>query len=156
MVLVGKTDSDVTLVGDDLRVLKAHKIVLLNSLKNRKTMNSLKNDVKTIMENQKHVIAEILGMKTRIEALERLDFNKNVTVDIVVADLVNQKRLIHDKLVQVDRSINYLNYKLQESEKIEDKKVDDDKHVVKMCKFDRTGFCCERDNCTYFHGCKSL
>ena len=152
MVLGGKTDSDVTLVGDDLRVLKAHKIVLLNSLKNRKTMNSLKNDVKTIMENQKHVIAEILGMKTRIEALERLDFNKNVTIDIVVADLVNQKRLIHDKLVQVDRSINYLNYKLQESEKIEDKKVDDDKHVVKMCKFDRTGFCRERDNCTYFHG----
>ena len=81
-------------------------------------MNSLKNDVKTIMENQKHVIAEILGMKTRIEALERLDFNKDVTMDIVVADLVNQKRLIHDKLVQVDRSINYLNYKLQESEKI--------------------------------------
>ena len=60
MVLGGKTDSDVTLVGDDLRVLKAHKIVLLNSLKNRKTMNSLKNDVKTIMENQKHVIQRSL------------------------------------------------------------------------------------------------
>ena len=92
-------------------------------------MNSLKNDVKTMMENHKHVIAEIIGMKNRIEALERLNFNKNVTIDIVVADLINQKRLIHDKLVQVDKSINYLNYKLQESENIETKKkFDDDKH----------------------------
>lgn len=90
-------------------------------------------------------------MKNRIE--ERLDFNKNVTIDIVVADLINQKRLINDKLVQVDKSINYLNYKLQESENIETKKkFDDDKHEVKMCKFDRTGFCRERDNCTYFPG----
>ena len=103
-------------------------------------MNSLKNDVKTIMENQKHVIAEILGMKTRIEALERLDFNKNVTIDIVVADLVNQKRIIHNKLVQVDESINNLNDKLQKSEKIEAKKVDDDKHVEKQAK---------RLQCTY-------
>ena len=58
-------------------------------------MNSLKSDVKTIMQNQKIVIAEILAMKTRIEALERQDFNKNVAID--VADLINQKGIIQNR-----------------------------------------------------------
>ena len=59
-------------------------------------MSSLKNDVKTIIENQKLVIAEILGMKTRIDALERQDINKNIAIDIIVANLLNQKRIIQN------------------------------------------------------------
>ena len=46
-------------------------------------MNSIKNDVKTIIENQKLVIAEILGMKTRIDALERQDVEENIAIDMI-------------------------------------------------------------------------
>ena len=37
------------------------------------------------------VIPEILGMKTRIEAFERNEMNKNIALDIIVTDLINQK-----------------------------------------------------------------
>ena len=57
-------------------------------------MNSIQNDMKLIIENQKLVIAEILGMKSRIETLERQDINKNVAIDIVVESLLHQKRII--------------------------------------------------------------
>ena len=90
-------------------------------------------------------------MKTRIEALERQDFNKNVAID--VADLINQKKIIQNKLIQVDQSINYLNEKLEDTkvhEKLE--ATNEGNHTLKICKFDRSDFCRERDNCTYFHG----
>jgi hypothetical protein len=81
----------------------------------------------TIIENQKLVIAEILGMKTRIDALERQDVEKNIGIDIIVADLLNQKRIIQNKLYQVDSSINYLSEKLceiEETKRIEPKNAD--------------------------------
>ena len=119
-------------------------------------MSSLKNDVKTIIENQKLVIAEILGMKTRIDALEIQDVNKNIAIDVIVADLLNQKRIIQNKLYQVDTSINDLNEKLceiEETKRIKPKNADH-KQSVKMCKFDKSGFCRERENCQFSHGLK--
>jgi cob(I)alamin adenosyltransferase len=68
--------------------------------------------MKLIIENQKLLIAEILGMKSRIETLERQDINKNVAIDIVVESLLHQKRIIQQKLNQVDESLFYLNCKL--------------------------------------------
>ena len=119
-------------------------------------MNSIKNDVKTIIENQKLVIAEILGMKTRIDALERQDVNKNIAIDVIVADLLNQKRIIQNKLYQVDTSINDLNEKLceiEETKRIKPKNADHEQSV-KMCKFDKSGFCREIENCQFSHGLK--
>ena len=119
-------------------------------------MNSIKTDMKTIIENQKLVIADILGMKTRIDALERQDINKNIAIDIIVANLLNQKRIIQNKLYQVDTSINDLNEKLceiEETKRIGPKNADPEQSV-KMCKFDKSGFCRERENCQFSHGLK--
>jgi hypothetical protein len=56
-------------------------------------MNSIQNDMKLIN-------AEILGMKSRIETLERQDINKNVAIDIVVESLLHQKRIIQKKIIK--------------------------------------------------------
>ena len=108
-----------------------------------------------IIVNQKLVIAEILGMKSRIETLERQDINKNVAIDIVVESLLHQKRIIQQKLNQVDESLFYLNFKLasRNDEMVKPKEAAD-KKIVKICRFNRTGFCREREKCPYFHGIK--
>ena len=118
-------------------------------------MNSIQNDMKLIIENQKLVIAEIHGMKSRIETLERQDINKNVAIDIVVESLMHQKRVIQQKLNQVDESLFYLNCKLaSRNDEVVKPKEASDKKIVKICKFNRTGFCRERENCAYSHGIK--
>ena len=59
------------------------------------------------------VIQEILGMKIRIEVLEKKETNKNVTIGFIVADLINQKQTLQKKLDQVDQSINFLDKKIK-------------------------------------------
>ena len=56
----------------------------------------------------------------------------------------------------VDRSIHYLNNKLEEMEENEETagKEAVGRPCRKICKYDRTGFCRERENCHYFHGLK--
>ena len=119
-------------------------------------MNTIKNDMMLIIENQKLVIGEILGLKTRIEVLERQDVNKNIAIDNIVESLLHQKRIIQQKLNQVDESIFYLNGKLEECRNNEIIQPSETSHKksVKICKFNRTGFCRERENCLYFHGLK--
>ena len=102
------------------------------------------------------MIPEILGMKTRIIAFERNEMNKNIALDIIVTDLINQKINDQNKLNEVDKSINHINVKLREStepHKTEVKKADV-KTSDKICKFNRLGFCRERQNCPYFHAIK--
>ena len=119
-------------------------------------MNIIKNDMMLIIENQKLVIGEILGLKTRIEVLERQDVNKNIAIDNIVESLLHQKRIIQQKLNQVDESIFYLNGKLEECRNNEIIQPSETSHKksVKICKFNRTGFCREREYCLYFHGLK--
>jgi hypothetical protein len=105
------------------------------------------------MENQKLVIGEILGLKTRIEVLERQDVYKNIAIDNIVESLLHQKRIIQQKINQVDKSIFYLNCKLEECRNNETIQPSETFHKKsKIC--NRTGFCQERENCLYFHGLK--
>ena len=102
------------------------------------------------------VIPEILLMKTRIEAFERYEINKNSALDIIVSDLINQKINVQNKLNEVDKSIIHINVKLREAKephKVEVKKADA-KTNDKICKFNRFGFCRERQSCLYFHAMK--
>ena len=57
------------------------------------------------------VIPEILWMKTRIEAFERYEINKNSALDIIVSDLINQKIDVQNRLNEVDN----INVKLREA-----------------------------------------
>ena len=89
------------------------------------------------------VIPEILGIKTRMEVFERNEINKNIILDMIVKDLVKQKMDVQNKLNDVDRSISHINVKLREITEQHKGKV---KTHDKICKFDRTGFCRERQN----------
>ena len=99
-----------------------------------------------------HLIPEIIGMKTRIETFERKENEKNVTQDVIVTDLINQKINVQKKLSEVEKSINYLNIQLEENK--EPKKSEEKEDEIKICKFNRMGFCRERQNCPYFHATK--
>ena len=82
--------------------------------------------------------------------------NKNIALDIIITDLINQKINVQNKLNEVDKSINYINVKMREAKephKVEVKKVDV-KTNDKICKFNRFGFCRERQSCPYFHAMK--
>ena len=109
-----------------------------------------------VIEKQKLILAEILGLKARIEVLERQDVSNKYTNDMVVNNLMDQKRIIQHKLNQVEECLNYLNIKLEESRKKETSESRDatNKKSLKICKYNRTGFCRERENCPYFHGLK--
>ena len=107
------------------------------------------------------VIQEILGMKIRIEVLEKKETNKNVTIDFIVADLINQKQTLQKKLDQVDQSINFLDKKIKEFDTTETvKDIDDSKdesqRETKQCTYDRRGFCKSKRNCPFvvFGECK--
>ena len=112
--------------------------------------NVLKHKYETLIG---HVIPEILGMKTRMEAFERNEVNKNNTWDLIVKDLINQKINVQKKLNEVNDSISHINDKLRETSEPHKMEVHnvDVQTSVKTCKFNRLGFCRERQNCTYFH-----
>ena len=85
-------------------------------------MNNLKIDMNIIIENQKIVIAEILGIKTIIESLKRQE-------PCNWSGCGKSTESKKNKLIQVDLSIDYLNNKLEEMEEM--KKMQLANHVVR-------------------------
>ena len=56
------------------------------------------------------------------------------------------------QLSEVEKSINYLNIQLEDNKEPKKNEVKEDE--IKICKFNRMGFCRERQNCPYFHATK--
>ena len=77
-------------------------------------MNSLKKELKTVIENQKNFNYEISGMKDRIEALEnKKDINEQVQIDNLLEGIQFQKDVIQSKLSQIDASIKKIDEELE-------------------------------------------
>ena len=77
-------------------------------------MNSLKKELKTVIENQKNFNDEISGMKARIEALEnKKDIKEQVQIDNLLEGIQFQKDVIQSKLSQIDASIKKIDEELE-------------------------------------------
>ena len=69
-------------------------------------MNSIKRELKVVIENQKNFIDEMFDMKARIEALEnKKDDHAEVQIDNLLEGIQFQRDVVQNKLSKIDASI---------------------------------------------------
>ena len=77
-------------------------------------MNSIKRELKAVIENQKNFIDEISVIKARLEALEnKKDNNAEVQIDNLFEGIQLQRYVIQDKLSKIDDSIKKIDEELE-------------------------------------------
>ena len=77
-------------------------------------MNSIKRELKAVIENQKNFIDEISVIKARLEALEnKKDNNAEVQIDNLLEGIQLQRYVIQDKLSKIDDSIKKIDEELE-------------------------------------------
>ena len=77
-------------------------------------MNSLKKELKAVIENQNKFNEEISAMKARIQALEsKTDNNVEVQIDNLMEGIQYQRDVIENKLKQIDASIKKIDEELE-------------------------------------------
>ena len=129
-----------------------------NNKKHTKTDSidsSLKQDIKAIIDNQKIIMNEVIEIKRRVIKIE----NKEDSISEFIENVQEQKDLLQEKIDSIEVSINIIDKLIEMKAKTENKSKDtseasDKNEEIKQCKFDRKGFCYNRERCAYYHASK--
>ena len=124
-------------------------------------MNSIQKDVKIVIENQQVIINELLDIKRRVRVIENVENTKKNDERMLFQYIQGQKDSLQEKIDTIEIAIKLLDDKLgrmkadKDSEARKTFKPSEKEMKTKQCKYDRKGFCRNREKCAYFHAFES-
>ena len=111
-------------------------------------MKGIKEDLKTIIENQETIITEILDIKRRVNIIEKV---KDFQEDVIIEKIQEQKEILQEKIDTIEMSIKLIDRMLQSENKPKEENEESETVKLKQCRYNRRGFCKMKDECPFYH-----
>jgi hypothetical protein len=129
--------------------------VMMNKTSKLAKMKPFERDIKTVIENQKRIIDEVLDIKNRVLVIEKhVNKDQNNITEIWQTAIEEQKAQLQERIDKIETAIKLIDDKLgnKKANPIVTTHIQDKKPIQRrQCRYDRRGFCKRRSDCAYNH-----